>query len=367
MDRLWLLVLPAVLGLGCQSSDFDPSSGPSTVEQTSSTIAQVANGTQAKTTGSLNLRQGPSVSTAILDVIPGGTTITITQGTPQNGFYGVSYDGLDGFCSGKYLEIVGANPTPAPSASDSGSPSDDPSKSAWQTIGYGVNFQPLGSGANVLIAYGGYTAEDSYVKGWADALYRAKGDQLGIGHLYAVRGPNQSGYANGEIANSKLAAHLGDGRAAAATRIIIVAHSSGTFVSAELLNQLGSETGGVPANTLSKTVVFNLDGGGVPASAEIKRLSNLYFVYACDAVIGRCSENSSSMKSEGETWASLGGSIEVNASGSGCSATASGGLWCLHDTLVTTRPHNPKMYDLADDYTDFANGRKVVTSYLDHL
>ena len=85
--------------------------------------------------------------------------------------------------------------------------------------------------------------------------------------------------------------------------------------------------------------------------------------------IGRCSHNASGMRSLGAQYAELGGAYEVDATGSGCSRTASGGLWCLHDAVINTRPHNPTMYDLRRDYTTFsgAPGRALVTSYLDVL
>ena len=36
---------------------------------------------------------------------------------------------------------------------------------------------------------------------------------------------------------------------------------------------------------------------------------------------------------------------------SGCH---SGSKWCLHDRLITTRPHDPNTFGLVRDYTDFA-------------
>jgi hypothetical protein len=245
---------------------------------------------------------------------------------------------------------------------------DEVSQAAWSNVGYGVDAKELNGGSNVLIVYGGYSAQTLYVKRWADELFRAKGTDLQIGHLYAVRGPNQAGYQNREIQNSKLAAHLGtNGRAANASSIVIVAHSSGTFVAAELLAMLRNNRGGVPSDTLGKVTVFNLDGGGGVPESTLEAMAHAYFVYACDNNIGRCSHNASTMKSLGNAYASLGGKILVNANGSGCSAGASGGLWCLHDTLITNKPHNSSMYDLERDYTDFTGSRHVITSYLDVL
>ena len=239
----------------------------------------------------------------------------------------------------------------------------------WATVGAGVSYKKVGAGADVLIVYGGYTAQDVFSQRWADELVRDKLGADGVGHLYAVKGPNQSGYANREIGNTKLVTHLSQAsRAKNASRIIVIAHSSGTYVATELLQQLGREvTGELPASTLGKIDLFNLDGGGLDASL-VKKLSHAYFVWACDPKIGRCSHNAGGMQALGSEFASQGGGIKVNASGSGCSSSAAGGLWCMHDTLINTRPHNPAMYDLLDDYTDFSSaGRSVVTSYLDVL
>ena len=36
---------------------------------------------------------------------------------------------------------------------------------------------------------------------------------------------------------------------------------------------------------------------------------------------------------------------------------------CLHDLLITTRPHNPNAFDLVRDYTNFV-GRPVQTGWI---
>jgi hypothetical protein len=246
-------------------------------------------------------------------------------------------------------------------------PNDAVTQTPWSTIGAGVSYKQLGFGReNILIVYGGYKAEQVWVERWANALYRVKGLPFDVGHVYAVRGPNQSGYANREIGNSKIAAHIGNGgRAALASSIYVIGHSSGTYVADELFGQIKNGAGGVPFGTLGKVRLYNLDGGGVASAATLNAMNRAYFVWAHDGAINRDSHNASSMKILGDRYASKGGDFEVNATGSGCSRTASGGLWCLHDTVINTRPFNPSMYDLKNDYTNFTGGRKVVTSYLD--
>lgn len=244
---------------------------------------------------------------------------------------------------------------------------DDIGQADYETLGLGVGYKDVGQGGNnALIVYGGYSAKDVYVQRWADELARVKGNALGIRHVYAVRGPNQAGYGNREIANSKLVAHLAaNGRADNASSIIVLAHSSGAFVAGEFLSQLKARRGGISADAIGKVTLFNLDGGGTDGAA-LRMTKNTYFVYGCDSNLGRCSHNADAMKSLGSTYRSLGGALKVDATGSGC-GRSNGGLWCLHDTLINTRPHNPNMYDLARDYTRFGGSHKLVTSFLEVL
>lgn len=71
----------------------------------------VADGSTAVTTASLRLRQGPSTSTATLDILARGTTVTIVDGRPRNGFYAVEVDGEEGYCHGNYLRLSGTGGT----------------------------------------------------------------------------------------------------------------------------------------------------------------------------------------------------------------------------------------------------------------
>ena len=111
----------------------------------------------------------------------------------------------------------------------------------------------------------------------------------------------------------------------------------------------------------AKLVYFALDGGTHALDESlVAQMKAVYFVNAKDSAKGE-SHNASSMRS---LHSAFHGShlFTVNANGSGCNV---GATWCLHDTLVTTRPHNPNMFDLADDYEQFGGARKVVTSYVD--
>ncbi|HUS31275.1 MAG TPA: hypothetical protein VMZ53_22345 [Kofleriaceae bacterium] len=228
--------------------------------------------------------------------------------------------------------------------------------SSWQLVGTGVAYQQVNTGHGVLIAYGGYTAKLSDSAAWASELVDAKLGAADVGHIFAVRGPADPAYAAREIANTKLRAKLAtfdDGTAP----IYVVAHSSGSFVAHELLAQVNNAS----PPLLARTAYANLDGGGSGLTSTIANaLAGLEFVYARDPGAG-ASHNAGPMMSLAAAYGAP--AFEVRVPGTGCSAGAS---WCLHDVVITHRPHNPSTFDLARDYTDFVN-RTVTTEYLDPL
>jgi len=254
----------------------------------------------------------------------------------------------------------GEEPDPLDELDDPGDgKADGPLDSDWTSVGLGVAYQQVNTGTAVLIAYGGYSARLSYSAAWATELVDAKLGAADVGHVYAVKGPADAGYAGREIANTKLRAHL---RSLAATEapIYIVAHSSGAFVAHELLSQLyaAGETA-----TLSRIAYANLDGGGSGLTASIvAELGQISFVYAQDPAAG-LSQNSGSMIGLGMAYAAHATTFKVVVANTGC---RSGARWCLHDVVIIHRPHNPNSYDLARDYTDFVD-RPVTTEYLDAM
>jgi uncharacterized protein YraI len=59
----------------------------------------------AVTTDSVNFRTGPSLSASIITVVSAGTSVTL-EGSEQNGFHKVAFDGAKGWISGDYLMVV---------------------------------------------------------------------------------------------------------------------------------------------------------------------------------------------------------------------------------------------------------------------
>ena len=228
----------------------------------------------------------------------------------------------------------------------------------WTSVGYGVEYQQVNAGSAFLIAYGGYSAEISYSSAWATELVDAMLGSAGVGRVYAVQGPEDPSYSAKEIGNSKLRAHLAtidDG----VSPIIVVAHSSGTYVAHELLDQLDAAGS---TGILSRISYANLDGGGTGLDDQIiGELGRVTFAYANDPTLADgYSENHDSAIALGEDYAPKATTFEVTVPDTGCD---DGAGWCLHDVLITHRPHDPTFYDLADDYTDFVN-RPVTDEYL---
>ncbi len=251
---------------------------------------------------------------------------------------------------------------PAPDAVYDDGTSDGPPNRDWAMVGNGVMYQQVNSGNATLIAYGGYSAKLAYSGAWAEELVNAKLGAADVGHIYAVKGPADPGYSAREIANTKLRAHL-KALSTATGPVYIVAHSSGSFVAHELFQQ--SHAAG-ETELLARISYADLDGGGAGLTATIVgELGAVRFVYARDPLLasGR-SQNAGAAMSLANTYAGQGATLfEVTVPNTGCN---SGAGWCLHDVVITHRPHDPQSYDLARDYTDFV-GRPVTTEYLDGL
>jgi hypothetical protein len=254
-------------------------------------------------------------------------------------------------------------PVPAPLP-----PPEPPASSAlsWQTgpqVGYGVAFKDTRSpaGENLFIGYAGYGITLASAEAWVDALDDASLAALGVRYLWAVQGPNELTYGNLEIGNSRIVTTLlplvGPG-----TRFVLVAgHSSGSFVAHELLGRLagGLDPQGI---TAGRVVYFNLDGGasGLTPGA-VGRLRRAYFVAAHDGNTGTDSPRMETMRSLGATYASAGGYWQGEASDAGCRR---GARWCVHDTLITTRPHLATRASPQLDYSDFT-GRQPCHTWID--
>ena len=108
---------------------------------------------------------------------------------------------------------------------------------------------------------------------------------------------------------------------------------------------------------LSRISYYELDGGTAGLTKTIaNKLASLTFVWAHASNVG-LSRNGSFMKSQVQAFPGSKG-VQIEAVGSGCLTSN-----CLHDTLITSKPHDHNTFNVALDYTDFV-GRQVRVSYL---
>lgn len=77
--------------------------GPTSVDSLSGQT--LFNGAEIDAVEAANLRTGPSAKDAILLVIPSGESARIVEGTPQNGFYRVSYADREGWTFGEHFRV----------------------------------------------------------------------------------------------------------------------------------------------------------------------------------------------------------------------------------------------------------------------
>lgn len=281
----------------------------------------------------------------LLAWIAGGVACVGTLDTSSGGGGGDEVDGGAGEGGG--------------AAADAGStPETDFASLPWTDIGVGVAYKDSGNprGDRVFIGYAGYGVDDAGARSWLTALYGAALRDLGVRHVFAVRGPDTVTYANREIQNSLLIQTLLPALSDGAS-IAIAAHSSGAWVACELFEQLfggGLDPGGA---TAGRIVYYDLDGlyGCLPDGVE-GSLRALHFVYAESAA--GTSLNAGDMADGAAAYGQP--PLVHDASGSGC---AGGASLCLHVSLVNTVPHDPST-GTPFDYTDFSGG-PVNTFYLD--
>lgn len=241
---------------------------------------------------------------------------------------------------------------------------DEEISDTWSPgVGTGVSYRRAAEGDDIAIFYGGYGASQTASQSWADETYEADLAARGVGRLYAVKGPLHADYRNYEIGNSKIVKRLLAGEGAKASRIIVVAHSSGAFVANEFLSQI-ADGRDVEGALKEKVVYFNLDGAGGPPNTALQNLAGAWAV-AVEDTSGVRSTNAGTADANGTRYGNAGkGGLHMIKAASG--VCFSGARWCLHMVCTNERPHNKSGLDVARDYTDF-DGRPVQIDFLSRL
>lgn len=195
-----------------------------------------------------------------------------------------------------------------------------PAGAGWTEIGRGAWLYGKGPGGTLFIGYAGYGADAAGARNWAGAVAAAKGWKTVI----AVAGPEKVYYEDKEKLQANTGIITGLIPRLAPERIVIAAHSSGSFVAKEfmeLLEKLGRK------DLLRKISYYDLDGGPCGACRKYADdAANAGFLFSCVSVVqpgGPAAPNLASMKSCGKYYS------ELKAEGAGCA-----GAWCLHGWLI---------------------------------
>lgn len=191
----------------------------------------------------------------------------------------------------------------------------------WEEIGGGAWFAGTPSfGGTLFIGYAGYGADGAGARNWASAVAAAKGWGMAV----AVAGPDKVYYEDREKleANTRILTELIPRLAPG--RIVIAAHSSGSFVAKEFMSLLVKQ--GRKA-LLRKISYYDLDGGPCgPCRKYADDPANEGFLFRCVSAAqpgGPSAPNIGSMKTCGKYY------TELKAEGAGCA-----GAWCLHGWLI---------------------------------
>jgi hypothetical protein len=242
---------------------------------------------------------------------------------------------------------------------------------SWMTVGAGVQYAMADSarGDDVFIGFGGWSVQQPWANTWVAALYTAKLHSLGARHLYSVKGPLDSQYFDREIGTLDLGRHLiallksNPG----ITRIVVAAHSSGSYVAHALFEDLYT-VAKIDSDhaTDGKITYFNLDGGigsggsGVEITQPMAdRLAHIYAVYASIPALKLSSANMAEMIALGNLFAPTSSAMQIDVTGCGCT-----GKWCVHDALINQVPYNHATFDLEHDYGSINADHPVATAYL---
>lgn len=101
--------LPLESGTPEPTDSASPEDAPATTD-----AGGLAVGCAFRATTNVNLREGPSTSTAVLHVIPSGETAVLVDVTPSAGFYNVRHGGETGWAFGDYFDKTCATSDAAP-------------------------------------------------------------------------------------------------------------------------------------------------------------------------------------------------------------------------------------------------------------
>ncbi len=242
----------------------------------------------------------------------------------------------------------------------------------WDSIGTGVNSICLdSSSSSIFIGFAGWSVKQSWANNWVHQLYLSKLKSLNVGFLYSVKGPDTPCYNEQEIDNLSLATNLINLiNNKKINKVIIAAHSSGSFVAHHLFKILFADKIFNNSSVLAgKIFYFNLDGGigsqkcGVPIDSSIaENLAHIYAVYAYDDESKIFSPNKDDMIELHKKFENKSTLLQMDVTGS-----KSTGKWSVHDALINQKPYNPTSFNLEKDYNNINSEHPVFDTYLNKI
>lgn len=238
-------------------------------------------------------------------------------------------------------------------------------------------------GKNVLITMGGMGAKLKWVERWTEELYKSKLNEFNIGLIIVVKGPVEEYYDSREIDIEEMTKRfVAFYQEYEMNETFLIVHSSGVFPAHQMFDYLylGGDDPIIKKMNMRKLEILDpegitknkinyimLDGElGIPKGyplgvGMVKNLKQVYSFYAVDAQTGTESGMAVEARNVKEKFHEKTILHKYIAQNSDCNP---GAKWCVHETLITTRPHNPAGYDLKNDYQSFDSTRKVVTGYM---
>jgi hypothetical protein len=235
----------------------------------------------------------------------------------------------------------------------------------------------MGDRNSILITFAGLTMSVEGSQAWADALVEAA--LPAVGHRFGIQGPGDDDGSYDRFADFK---QLGDmvrtlaGKfTSESDRMIVVAHSSGTFMAHRFFDRYLLHD---PGPLAGRVVYYNVDGAKGPSDAAINKLfANAYAVNAA------CKRGGKEYRSlNADTSESLGHHFEELQKGAavpsdeacldGVVEAAAHGTqkWFLHfalinhvDTLQPNAPRNQRL-TLGDGIYKSCTARSVTADYL---
>lgn len=262
-------------------------------------------------------------------------------------------------------------------------------------------------GKNVLITCGGMGAKLRWVERWTRELYIKKLKDYNIGLVCIIEGPREEYYDSRDILIQNLTKkYIDTYQKYNLNETLCIAHSSGVFPAHQMFDLLYD--GGIDSNSSKKDIKANstkrgkhkrshvqgdhknsvlvpydslgitrnkisyimLDGElGIPkgytlTERMVKNLKHIYSVYAIDEKTGTRSGLYHEAIKVKQSYPDKTTDFLVRSQNSGCRPNAK---WCVHETVITTIPHNPSGYDLEKDYQYFDSNRQVVFEYMDSV